>query len=150
MRHELRTEIDIPATPEEVWSHLIDFDAYAEWNPFITSATGSAAVGQRLAVRMQPPGGRATTFRPTVTAVAPSEVFEWLGHLGVPGLFDGRHRFELVPTASGTRLTQRESFTGILVRPLRRSLDTRTRAGFDAMNTALSRRVVESRPPGMH
>jgi hypothetical protein len=99
---------------------------------------------------MVPPGGRAMTFRPTVTRVAPGEVFEWLGHLGLPGLFDGRHRFELVETASGTRLTQRETFTGILVRPLRRSLDTKTKAGFDAMNAALSRRVLEGRPPGVH
>jgi hypothetical protein len=150
MRHELRTEIDIPATPEEVWSHLADLEAYAEWNPFIVSATGAAEVGRRLVLRMQPPGGRATTFRPTVTAVAPTEVFEWLGHLGLTGLFDGRHRFELVPTASGTRLTQRETFTGVLVRPLRRALDTKTRAGFDAMNAALSQRVLEARPPAVH
>jgi hypothetical protein len=150
MRHELRTEIDIPATPTEVWSHLAALESYADWNPFIVSAAGEVAVGRRLELRMVPPGGRAMTFRPTVTRVAPGEVFEWLGHLGLPGLFDGRHRFELVETASGTRLTQRETFTGILVRPLRRSLDTKTKAGFDAMNAALSRRVLEGRPPGVH
>jgi hypothetical protein len=144
MRHELHTEIDIPATAAEVWAHLTDLGTYARWNPFIVSAAGEVAVGRRLDLRMQPPGGRAMTFRPTVTAVSPGRVFEWLGHLGVPGLFDGRHRFELAPTDSGTRLTQREEFTGLLVRPLRRSLDTRTKAGFDAMNEALRRRVVES------
>jgi hypothetical protein len=145
MRHELHTEIDIPAAPEEVWSHLTDLAAYAEWNPFIVSAAGSAVVGGRLALRMEPPGGRPVTMRPTVTAADQGGAFEWLGHLGVPGVFDGRHRFELEPTDSGTRLTQREEFTGLLVRPFRRSLDTTTRAGFDAMNDALRRRVVESR-----
>ena len=40
---------------------------------------------------------------------------------------------------------QRESFRGVLVRPLRKSLDTGTRAGFEAMNAALRQRVLESR-----
>jgi hypothetical protein len=144
VRHELRTEIDIEASPEQVWRHLVDLPAYAAWNPFITSATGSVQVGQRLTLRMQPPGGRAMTFRPQVTEVAPGEVLEWLGHLAVPGLFDGRHRFELTATPSGTHLVQREEFAGLLVRPLRRSLDGGTRAGFQAMNEALRQRSRQS------
>ncbi len=73
-------------------------------------------------------------------------VFEWLGHLLVPGVFDGRHRFELFPTATGTRLVQSESFSGLLVRPLRRWLDVSTREGFEAMNAAPRRRVPASSP----
>jgi hypothetical protein len=92
---------------------------------------------------MQPPGGRALTFRPAVTALEPGRLLEWLGHLGVPGLFDGRHRFELRATGAGTRLVQSESFRGLLVRPMRRSLDDRTRSGFVAMNEALARRVAD-------
>ena len=141
MRHELRTDIDIPATPDEVWSQLADFPSYREWNPFIRSATGTAEVGRRLTLRMQPPGGRAVTLRPRITAVRPGGVLEWLGHLGVPGIFDGRHRFELVATPSGTHMTQTEVFSGVLVRPLRGWLDRSTRAGFEAMNAALRDRV---------
>ena len=146
MRHELRTEIDIEASPEQVWRHLVDLPAYGAWNPFITSATGSPQPGQRLTLRMEPPGGRAMTFRPRVTEVISGEVFEWLGHLGVPGLFDGRHRFELTATPSGTHLVQREDFGGLLVRPLRRFLDGGTRAGFEAMNAALRERVRTASP----
>jgi hypothetical protein len=144
VRHDLRTEIDIEAPPEQVWRHLVDLPAYAAWNPFITSATGSVQVGERLTLRMEPPGGRAMTFRPQVTEVAPGEVLEWLGHLGVPGVFDGRHRFELTATPAGTHLVQREEFGGLLVRPLRRSLDGATRAGFEAMNEGLRQRVREA------
>ena len=86
------------------------------------------------------------SFRPRVTAVSRAAHFEWLGHLVVPGLFDGRHRFELVASDSGTRFVQSESFSGLLVRPLMRSLDGRTRAGFEAMNDALRRRVREAQP----
>jgi hypothetical protein len=143
VRHELSSEIDIEARPDVVWSHLSDLAGYAAWNPFITAAAGEAVPGRRLELRMEPPGGRAVTLRPRVTSASAGSTLEWLGHLGVPGIFDGRHHFELRPTATGTRLVQRETFTGVLVRPFRRSLDTRTLAGFEAMDAALRRRVLD-------
>ena len=145
MRHDLCTAIDIEADPELVWPHLTDLAAYAAWNPFITAAAGEVAPGRRLELRMEPPGGRAVTFRPHVTVVSTGSALEWLGHFGVPGLFDGRHRFDLIPTETGTHLIQRETFTGLLVRPIRRALDRGTVAGFEAMNAALRRRVLEAR-----
>jgi hypothetical protein len=145
VRHEIRSEIDIEASPEAVWAQLTDLGGYEDWNPFITRAAGSANPGERLTLRMQPAGGRAVTIRPRVTTAAEGSTFEWLGHLGVRGIFDGRHRFELSPTPAGTHVVQRETFRGVLVRPLRRSLDTGTLAGFEAMNAALRRRVLESR-----
>ncbi len=144
MRHELHTEIEIEAPPTTVWAVLTELDSYRDWNPFIVTATGSVTVGGRLTNRLQPPGGRAMTFKPTVTIVDEDSVFEWLGRLGFPGLFDGRHRFELHPTATGTRLVHSEYFSGLLVRVLRSSLDNETKAGFVAMNTAL-RATAEAR-----
>ena len=144
MRHEIRSEIEIEAPPAAVWAQLADLASYEEWNPFITRAEGAAQAGQRLSLRMRPAGGRAMTIRPHVTEVAEEASLEWLGHLGIRGLFDGRHRFDLIPTEQGTHVVQSETFTGVLVRPLRRLLDTGTRAGFEAMNAALRRRVMES------
>ena len=145
MRHRLETHIDIDATPGEVWHVLTDLDGYREWNPFIVSAHGTVAVGEELENRLEPPGGRPMTFRPKVTAVEPNRTFEWLGRLGVPRLFDGRHRFDLEPTPSGTLLRQSEHFSGLLVRLMKRSLDGSTLAGFDAMNRALKNRVETAR-----
>lgn len=142
MRHRISAEIDIAASPDAVWAQLGDLPGYAAWNPFIPSASGTVAVGERLALRLQPPGGRALPIRPTVTEVVPGVVLEWLGHLGVPGVFDGRHRFELSATPQGTRLVQSEAFSGLLVRPLRGFLDGGTLAGFRAMNDALRSRVL--------
>jgi len=142
MRHELHTEIEIDAPAEAVWEVLTDLEHYREWNPFITKSAGEVAVGNKLVNRMEPPGGKAMTFKPAVTAVEPAQTFEWLGRLGVPGVFDGRHRFELVGTPSGgTRVTHGEYFTGVLVRFLRKSLDSQTLAGFEAMNAALKTRA---------
>jgi len=142
MRHQLHTEIEIDAPAETVWNILTDLDGYPDWNPFITEARGDIAVGNRLVNRLQPPGGKAMNFKPVVTAVEPAQTFEWLGRLGVPLVFDGRHRFELAATPSGgTRVVHSEDFRGVLVRFMRKSLDTQTQAGFEAMNAALKTRA---------
>ena len=41
------------------------------------------------------------TFKPRVTVVEPGRRLEWLGTMGIPGLFDGRHSFTLTPLADG-------------------------------------------------
>ena len=141
MHHELHTEIDIDAKPEVVWQVLTDLDRYPEWNPFITSAVGTPEVGDKLLNRMEPPGGKAMTFKPQVTVVEDGKTFEWLGTLGFSGVFDGRHRFDIEASPTGTKLIQSESFDGVLVRFMRKSLDTQTKAGFEAMNVALKARA---------
>lgn len=148
MKHKITTGIDIEASPRAVWDVLTDLDRYSEWNPFITSASGRVAVGERLVNHIEPPGGRAMTFKPTVTVVDDARVFEWLGRVGIPGIFDGRHRFELTATPSGgTRLAHSESFSGLLVRVMRRSLDNHTTPGFEAMNSALKTRAQAASAP---
>lgn len=139
----LVTEVHINNTPDKVWASLTDLLSYQDWNPFITSGQGEVNEGSALKMRMESPGGSAMTFTPTVTRVEAARTFEWLGSVGVAGVFDGRHRFDLEPTEHGTRLSQSEEFTGILVPILWRSLDTKTRAGFETMNLALKTRVED-------
>ena len=141
MHHELHTEIDIDATPAEVWQVLTDLEGWADWNPFITSSIGTPAVGETLVNRMEPPGGKAITFKPKVTVVEDTKTFEWLGKLGFSGVFDGRHRFEIETSPTGTRFVQSETLDGMLVRVMRKSLDTKTTSGFEAMNVALKARA---------
>ena len=141
MQHALRTTIDIDAPPSVVWDVLVDLEAYADWNPFIVSASGSVATGERLVNRIEPPGGRGMTFKPTVTEVQDQRTFEWLGRLGMPGIFDGRHRFELTERDGRTTLEHSEEFSGILVRFMRTSLDSHSLDGFEAMNAALKERA---------
>ncbi len=142
MRHELRTEIKIFAPPETVWSILTDLESYSDWNPFVVEAKGNTSVGSKLVNRLQPPGGTAMTIKPVVTVSDTAQTFEWLGHAGIRGLFDGRHRFDLEETKSGgTKLVHSEKFRGLFVRPMRRMLDTQTKAGFEAMNVALKERA---------
>jgi len=139
----IESTVDIAAPPEAVWLELAATDAYGEWNPFIPQLTGAFQVGSRLTVTVCA-GERRMTFRPTVIAVERNRTVQWLGRVGLPGVFDGRHEFHLEPLSSGgTHVTQRETFGGILVRPLH-AVVTDTQAGFTAMNEALRARV-ESR-----
>ena len=140
---KLTTEIMIEAPTSVVWETLTDLDKYEEWNPFIVSIEGDVAEGSQLRARMQPPGGMATTFKPTVTAVEHNRYFEWLGHLGIRGLFDGRHQFKLEEVGEGATFTQSEEFTGILASLLMRLIGSKTEAGFEAMNEALKTRVEQ-------
>jgi hypothetical protein len=138
---ELRTQIEVEATPERVWEILTDFDAYPEWNPFIQRIEGEAAPGSKLEVRIEPPGGRAMTFKPTLLEVAPGQELRWLGRLLAPGLFDGEHSLRIEPIDdSRVRFVQAERFTGVLVPVLGKSLE-KTQRGFTAMNEALKRRA---------
>jgi len=141
MHHELHTEIDIDATPEVVWQVLTDLDRYSDWNPFITSSVGKPELGNKLVNRMAPPGGMAITFKPQVTVVEDGKSFEWLGKIGFSGVFDGRHRFDVEASPTGTKFIQSESLDGMLVRFMRKSLDTTTKSGFEAMNVALKARA---------
>jgi hypothetical protein len=146
MGWEIRAEVEIEASPQAVWDVLMDFESYPSWNPFIRNLNGRPEVGRKLRTRLEPPEGRGMTFRPTVTTLRPVAVFGWLGRLGLPGVFDGAHRFELEPLKGGrTRFVQSERFDGILAGPLKHSTRDRTLAGFEAMNRALAERARAAR-----
>ncbi len=143
---ELRREIEIDAPPESVWAVLSDFAAYSEWNPFIRRIGGELREGARLEVRIEPPGARATTFKPTVRAVETNRELRWLGRLLLPGVVDGEHSLRIEPLDGGrSRFVQSERFTGLLVGLAGGTL-AKTEAGFEQMNTALKARVENASP----
>ena len=138
----IETSIEIDAPPARVWEVFADFDSYPDWNPFVAWLTGKVEVGERIEARLTPPGGTAMTFKPRVTAFDQRRELRWLGNLLIPGLFDGEHQFVLEPIdGDRTRFVQRENFTGILVPIILRMVGKSTKAGFEAMNSALKSRV---------
>lgn len=147
MSKHLRTHVDIQASPERVWQVLTDFAAYPQWNPFLVRASGEPVQGKRLTIRMQPVGGRAMTFRPTVREATPPRRLRWLGHLLLPGIFDGEHSFTIEPLADGgVRLVQEERFRGVLVPLIAKSLDRHTLPAFEQMNQAIKQRAEQAGP----
>ena len=139
---DIQTQIEIDAAPPVVWAILTDFAAYPDWNPLITSIEGDPVVGERLRVRVEPPGGRATTFSAPVRRVESARELRWRGYLGVPQIFAGEESFRLAPTDSGgTTFHHDERFSGVLAVPMLWVLRTRTEQGFEAMNAALKARA---------
>lgn len=142
MSKEIKTEIVIQASPEKVWKEFTNFKTYSEWNPFIKSLTGETEKGKHLVVRLEPPNAKGMTFKPKVLTFEKNKELRWLGHLFVPGLFDGEHKFELIRNSDGsTTFVQSEKFNGILVPLFKKMLDINTTNGFRQMNEALKKRV---------
>lgn len=142
---QLSTTVEINSSPEVVWEILMDFAAYPDWNPFVREISGIPSEGERLAVRLENPGGKVMAFTPIVTEAIPHRAFSWLGKLGFKGVFDGHHHFTLEAVeGTGVRLTQSEDFSGVLVPLFWGTVTKKTQPGFDAMNAALKERA-ESR-----
>ena len=140
----ISASVDIAGSPEAVWAVLSDLDSYGEWNPFIRSASGQLTEGATLTLRMVPSQGRAMTFRPRVLVVKPSVMLRWIGRLIVPGIFDGTHQFALEDLGGDTRVTQSETFRGMLI-PFTGKMITQTETDFRNLNQALKRRVEARR-----
>lgn len=140
--HTIHTTIEIDASPDQVWSVLVDFPSHASWNPFFASVAGDAIVGAtlRIAARKDD-GSEGVVFRPVVLDVEPGRRLRWKGKLLVRGLFDGTHDFRLEALDDGrTRLHHGEEFRGLLV-PLFGRILRDTEVGFRDFNQALADRV---------
>ncbi len=139
---EIISDIEINASPQRVWEVLTDLESYSRWNPFIRNAMGRVREGEQLQVFIQPPESKGMTFKPVAKEVIPQRRFSWLGHLMVPGLFDGEHIFEIDRiNEEKVRFVQRERFRGIFVPLLLKGIGAKTEKGFDAMNRALKSRA---------
>ena len=142
----IETTVDIDANPARVWEVLTDFDAYEQWNPFITRSTGEAAVGATLTNTLDNKGS-VMTFSPTVLVAEPGRELRWLGRLFLPGVADGEHAFVLEQLGpEQVRLHHSERLTGFLVPFAGSVLDVHD--GFTAMNEALKARAEA--PGGAH
>lgn len=82
------------------------------------------------------------TFKPKILAVKTNTELVWIGRLLLPGIFDGKHRFEIIDNHNGTcTFSQSERFRGILVPFMRKKIKTEVKGKFQEMNEALKRRV---------
>lgn len=136
----LDTEVLIDRPPVDVWKVVSDSAAYPAWNPFITRVDGDFKEGAtvRIVLGAAPDS---VVFRPTILLVRPAHALCWRGSLWIRGIFDGEHCIRLAAIAGGTRLEQTERFSGLLVGKLTQDVVEDTRRQFQAMNSALKKRV---------
>jgi hypothetical protein len=143
--HELHTDIEIAARPEQIWAVLTDFAAYPRWNPFIRYVHGVAEEGRSLEVFVRGRGAPRTTFRSRVLVANRPHELRWRGHLFMPGAFIDEHRFLIDPLPDGgSRFEQTGRFSGLLTPMLRSTIDREIQRGLREMNAALKGLVERS------
>jgi hypothetical protein len=131
--------IQIAAPPMDVWAVLTDLSSYRDWNPLFREASGQVAAGNRIRLRsVHPANGRLMTVKPKITVAAPGAELRWTASL--PGIMSGEHSFVLAEADGGTRLTQSETFRGLLVAFSGKTL-ARAEASFRELNEALKKRA---------
>ena len=141
---ELRTEIEIQATPDKVWQVLTSLDKYPEWNPFICHAIGKAELGKTVDIDFQP-DSKGLKLHCTVVAAKPSRELCWKYHFIHPILIRGEHSFTIESLENNrVRFIDREIFFGLLVPLQAKDIDTNTRHGFESMDKALKARAEQT------
>lgn len=141
---ELRTEIEIQASPEKVWQILTNLDQWPEWNPFIHHAIGKAQVGKTVEITFRS-ASKEMTLHCTVVNAEPNRELRWKYHVVLPGLFRGEHSFSIEPMGTNrVRFVDREIFNGLLVPLQAKDIDTHSRRGFEEMDKALQARAEQA------
>jgi hypothetical protein len=78
------------------------------------------------------------TFKPKILSLVINKELSWIGHFLFSGLFDGKHKFEIIDNGDGTTtFKQSEIFKGILVPFFKKMIENNTKKGFEAMNQKL-------------
>lgn len=132
-KKEIKTSIQINASPERVWNILTDIAQYPNWNPFLTSIEGTLQVGNQIQINAD-----GMQFKPIILVLDQNKEFRWIGKLLVKGLFDGEHIFQIIDHKNGTiTFKHEEQFSGLLVGLLAKQLDTDIKAKFVQMNEKL-------------
>jgi hypothetical protein len=135
-----RTSIVIPAPPDEVWAALLELAGDPAWSPGLRLRpwTGTALrEGERAWLKL-------VLFQlplrvPVRVEAASGHRLCWIG--GAPGLFRGRHFFELREVEGGTEVIHGEDFTGLALPLAWRWMQPELDRMYRETNEALARHV---------
>ena len=111
-----RREIDVAAAPDVVWEVLTDFDRWQEWNPDVKSMSFEGPLAPGAMFRWKAGPG---TIVSTVEEIDRPRYIRWRGRtLSIAAL----HEWRFEGRDGGTHVETDESFSGLLARLLRGSL----------------------------
>ncbi|HXH97540.1 MAG TPA: SRPBCC domain-containing protein [Gaiellaceae bacterium] len=117
-RAKAYASIEVAATPEAVWSLLVDIPRWPDWNPQVRSASleGPLDAGTRLTFRF---GRRPGALHSQIRLVEPCRLLAWTGTLFGTST---AHVYRLEAVGGQTRVSSEASWDGLLVRMLSRPL----------------------------
>jgi uncharacterized protein YndB with AHSA1/START domain len=134
----------IEAPRETVWAALADLDSYADWNPYITEASGDLEEGKEIRLVVRPPDEDAEDATMKVLTARFERKLRLEDRLVLPGVRDEELTFRVIKmTPSRVRLEETARLEGILA-PFA-DLGPTT-SGLEAMAAALAQRVEGAAP----
>ena len=136
---EIKTEIDISASPAKVWNIITDIDKWQEWSPIINASQGESAIGSQLSITMisKEAGKDGPQYNPVITQLKEHSYFHWRAHMMAGFVFTNDKILILKETQNGTHLTHIETFKGMMAPLMSGSVDKNVPAMLDSMNQAL-------------
>lgn len=135
----VKTEIEILAPPEKVWAILTDIDKWQDWSPTINASQGEASMGSTLTITMigKEAGKDGPKYSPRIIRLDEPNYFHWRAHMMAGFIFTNDKIIELEKTATGTRLTHKETFKGLMALLMRGQMDKGVPPMLNSMNEAL-------------
>ncbi|MEL6733027.1 MAG: SRPBCC domain-containing protein [Bacteroidota bacterium] len=106
-------EIMVDASPEEVWSVLMDADRYEEWNPVMKLLDGDLKEGNQVKYQFTQDENTISEISSTVKQIVSYQLLNQQG--GVPLIITFDHQYILTSSGEGTLLTIHEEYRGIYV-----------------------------------
>ncbi|MEE9326763.1 MAG: SRPBCC domain-containing protein [Cocleimonas sp.] len=114
---QITTEIEISAPPEKVWKILNDFDHWAQWNTTVTKASGGSTINSQLNITMSDENGKdSNAYSPVIIQTEAPKLLHWRAKMMAHFLFSNDKIIELEATSTGTKMTHREKFSGLMVK----------------------------------
>ena len=106
-------EIMIDASPEKVWSVLINTDQYDDWNPVMKLLEGKVKEGNKVKYRFTQEVDKVSDIPSNVKQIIPHKLLNQGG--GMNGVITFDHRYILEEKNNQTKVTIHEDYQGIYV-----------------------------------
>jgi uncharacterized protein YndB with AHSA1/START domain len=135
-----KREVEIAAPREVVWEVLTGFEQWPQWNPEVKSMSLKGSVEPGTEFRWKAGPG---TIVSTLEQVDPPGYIRWRGRtLSIKAL----HEWRFEPSNDGTHVESDESFSGLLARlfrgSLQKTLDRSTESGLEHLKRESERRAA--------
>ncbi len=137
-RKSVRSELIIEATPNQIWSVLMDTKAYRDWNPVLIPIEGELKEGTKVKYEFRQDENTKSEIPSTVKKMVKDELLNQGG--GMPGVLTFDHKYILKPATGGTLVIINEDYRGVGVvfwnpAPVEEA--------YKRLNDALRKRVLE-------
>jgi uncharacterized protein YndB with AHSA1/START domain len=140
---KVATEILIQAPPEKIWSVIIDFPAYPEWNRFLKAVRGQPAPDSQIEVDVHYYGKNVEKKTGIVTGFNPPKYFSWVWkHSWGAWFLSSEHVLRLKEKEGGRAIFFQEIYlTGLGLKFRRRDMEHMAKLSMGKLNDDLKFRI---------